>query len=1630
MNNQITNYFDEIENNVSSVYKIAGKARNLGFDPEDEVNIPLAKNMAERVEGLIGASIPEIIGSGLSKRVQEIEKKYGKLDLRTALAISLETVQEKFCKFENKIKAMEAGIRVGLAYLTMGVVSSPLEGFVELKLKKRADGKEYLCLMYSGPIRSAGGTAGALSVVIADYIRKKTGYDVYDPTEKETKRIVTELYDYHERVTNLQYLPSEKEIKFLVKNLPVQISGDASEKIEVSNYKDLDRIETNKIRSGPCLVFGECLAQKASKVWNILSRGVDGFELEHWSFLEQFLSLQKKVKARDEITKGKILPVYTFIQDLVAGRPILTHPLAAGGFRLRYGRSRTTGYSSTAIHPSTMHILNKYLATGTQLKLERPGKATAITVCDSIEGPIVKLEDDSVLRLDDETLAKKSAKDIKEILFLGDILISYGDFYNRAHTLLPPGYCEEWWFLEVERATVDAFGTLDLDKLALLLETEKFFLEKLFKEPINTKPNAKEAFIISRKLKVPLHPKYTHHWNLISTEDFFYLFEHLTNSKISSIDNAVTKLVLDYDDSLKSILDKIGIPYLVTNKEFIVIEKDDAYTISEIFNLSSNRQDTVEIKSEETKSKDNLFLINQISDIKIKDKSGIFIGARMGRPEKAKMRKLKGSPHTLFPIGEEGGRLRSFQGAFENNKVTAEFPIFYCGKCKKQAIFNVCDACSKKTERRYNCNTCGLTNKEECKHGKTATYLSQSIDIKSLFDNYLKKLNIKTYPDLIKGVRGTSNKDHIPEHFIKGLFRAKYDIHVNRDGTSRYDMTQLPLTHFKPKEIKTPVEKLRELGYKKDIFGKELENKDQVLELFPQDIILPSCNESPELGADKILLKISFFIDDLLEQFYNLKKFYNFQSEEDLPGTLVAIIAPHTSAAVTGRIVGFSQTQGFFAHPMVHAATRRDCLGYDNYIPIKQNGSWKIEKIGAFIENIDPNEKADDFGTLRKKVSSVNTWSNPGQGDVVEITKHQPNQMLRLFLEDGRQIELTENHKVYVKSKKEKRAHELVEGDQVMVSYKKNIEEIDIEEIFLPEIFSNREDVMLRNIRDYLVKFEKLSKHDNFCWRDSFPIKFVQEFLSRHNKTLQDLPAGTRIAIRRDNVSLPIRIPLDKKLLEVIGLYIAEGYLRKNDSKKGFYQISISGNDDIKKFSKKIFYSHFNLKPSYENSDQVTFSSRLVYELFKSYLRTGNGAKNKRIPYLFLNLKKEKLAAFLRGYFEGDGSVSLSDIRVTCDTVSEGLKYDLSFVLSRFNIFTKFYEYEKKPGPKVRKFYIKKQKTIPSFKITKIIILSNFVKEFKQIGFISERKNRILHEICQRQPYGTRIDFDEQYGYPKILRIEQTNEKISYCLNVSSEHNFFANDILVHNCDGDEASIILLLDALLNFSKQYLPNTRGSTQDAPLVLTSKLIPAEVDDMAFDLDIGWKYPIEFYEACMDFKQPREVEIEQFGKRLDTDKQYSDFGFTHNISNINTGVRCSAYKILPSMEEKLRGQMELANKIRAVDEVDVARLVIEKHLIKDIRGNLRKFSMQQFRCSTCNEKYRRPPLVGKCLKCDGKIIFTISEGSIIKYLEPAISLADKYNLPDYLKQNLELTKRNVESLFGREKEKQEGLGKWFG
>ncbi|MCK5602461.1 DNA polymerase II large subunit, partial [Candidatus Pacearchaeota archaeon] len=241
------------------------------------------------------------------------------------------------------------------------------------------------------------------------------------------------------------------------------------------------------------------------------------------------------------------------------------------------------------------------------------------------------------------------------------------------------------------------------------------------------------------------------------------------------------------------------------------------------------------------------------------------------------------------------------------------------------------------------------------------------------------------------------------------------------------------------------------------------------------------------------------------------------------------------------------------------------------------------------------------------------------------------------------------------------------------------------------------------------------------------------------------------------------------------------------------------------------------------------------------------------------------------------------------------------------------------------------------------------------------------------------------------------------------------------DCDGDEAAIMLLSDVLLNFSREYLPSHRGGTQDAPLVLNAKIDAGEVDDQILDFEMLYfgGYPLELYEKAEMEKHSSEVELEIVKNVLKKEKNpFFGYGFTHDTSNLNMGVNCSSYKIFPTMKDKVSHKMALCEKLRSTDHDDVARLVIERHFLGDIRGNFRKFMVQSFRCVDCNNIIRRPPLSGVCDKCDGKLIFTVNEGGIKKYLQPAIDLSLKYNVSEYLRETLTLTKEQIDGVFGVE------------
>jgi DNA polymerase II large subunit len=220
-----------------------------------------------------------------------------------------------------------------------------------------------------------------------------------------------------------------------------------------------------------------------------------------------------------------------------------------------------------------------------------------------------------------------------------------------------------------------------------------------------------------------------------------------------------------------------------------------------------------------------------------------------------------------------------------------------------------------------------------------------------------------------------------------------------------------------------------------------------------------------------------------------------------------------------------------------------------------------------------------------------------------------------------------------------------------------------------------------------------------------------------------------------------------------------------------------------------------------------------------------------------------------------------------------------------------------------------------------------------------------------------------------------------------------------------------------------------------------LNPDEVDDEAWAIETVNEYPLSFYEETAEYKKPwnLDTEIEIGEDIVHSDNPY-EHGYTHETTTIEDGPTQSEYVTLDEMSEKTSAQLGLGEKLKAVNENQVAELLLNKHFIPDIKGNLRSFSSQKMRCVDCNTKFRRVPLTNQtiapsgkataeCPECDGKVLLTISEGTIKKYMQPSKDIIDKYEISPYVRQQILILNKTLQSLFGKEN-RQSGLKQFTG
>jgi len=887
-------YFQRLKKEFDKVYSLAKEARSKGYDPSLEPESLLTYDVAERVEKAVGPS-------GVAVRIRELSQLMSR-EL-VALKIAEEIALGNYGLLSEQ--AAEQAVRTASAILDEGVTAAPIEGISRVRIRSNQDGSKYLAVYFAGPIRSAGGTDMALILVIADYVRHQLGLGRYRATELEAKRFVEELRVYEREVARFQFKVSDEELFNAIMRLPVEVNGVETDPFEVTAFRNVPRVETNRVRGGALRVVHDGLIGRSHKVLKI----IDNLGIEDWNWLKEI---------KPPVAEAEEAREFMFMEDVLGGRPIFSFPQVQGGFRLRYGRAKNTGLAAVGIHPSTMIVLGKFIAVGTQLRLEKPGKAGVAASVDSIEPPTVKLTDGSVQRLPDPKEAQKLVDSgaIVKVLFLGDILVGYGEFLENNRPLLASGFVEEWWreLLKLEIAT----ASNELEEFSRQVALNERRITDLLSEGM---PTIEEAILLAKRSKIPLHPSYSCFWENITAQQFDQLRATLLNAETTQLTRE--RILIKTGETTKEILENLCLPHRMLNG-FISIETNEAIALFECLGLNE--------PSKIVSGKDVFEQIHNASGIRIAKKGPVYVGARMGRPEKAKQREMRPVVNCLFPIGLAGGPRRNLIEAVSKNAfVSVDIAYRKCLGCGNISHRGLCEKCGEKTDFGLRiCQRCGFETQNEicpsCK-GEAQLYTRRSIPIREFLHQAERRLSLTVVPEAVKCVRGLTNKTKTPEPIEKGLLRAKHDVSVFKDGTVRFDATNAPLTHFNATEIEVSIQKLNDLGYCSDKNGNNLESPLQCCSLKVHDIIVPEqCGD--------YFVRVAKFLDEMLQTFYGLPAFYNARTRQDLVGQIVIGLSPHTSVGVIGRIIGFTRANVCLAHPFWHATKRRDCDGDEDSVSL------------------------------------------------------------------------------------------------------------------------------------------------------------------------------------------------------------------------------------------------------------------------------------------------------------------------------------------------------------------------------------------------------------------------------------------------------------------------------------------------------------------------------------------------------------------------------------------------------------------------------------------------------------------------------------------------------------------------
>jgi len=261
-----------------------------------------------------------------------------------------------------------------------------------------------------------------------------------------------------------------------------------------------------------------------------------------------------------------------------------------------------------------------------------------------------------------------------------------------------------------------------------------------------------------------------------------------------------------------------------------------------------------------------------------------------------------------------------------------------------------------------------------------------------------------------------------------------------------------------------------------------------------------------------------------------------------------------------------------------------------------------------------------------------------------------------------------------------------------------------------------------------------------------------------------------------------LKIKIDKNLSYLFGIFVAEGWIQYNKrfykKRKKYYSskelvFAFGEEPNLIEKTKKILRQKFNIDAKIEKmKNQKGYKLHIVDKnianLFEKlfYNKNGHRAWNKKLPNWFLFLNKNLISAFLKGYWDGDGSIWQGQHPfASCSTVSFKLINQIKLLLLKLGIYPCLIK--RKPSSQILGRKVKDKESF------QLIISGKQIKKFaKLLGFSFKYEPK----------YQKFIETKDYFLVPITkIEIEDFNGDV-FNLEVLDDNSYLSSYISVHNC--------------------------------------------------------------------------------------------------------------------------------------------------------------------------------------------------------------------------------------------------------